>query len=199
MTFIIFFDNFTRYLCKTHPHHHLFFNFFKTKINKTMEFINSTVGIYNSHKKAIAAVKKLQEDGFPMEKVSLMGSAKIENDDLKVIDNEVVFDTTTAVGSVFGTILGTLTGMSLIAVPGIGLLYAAGALVGAIGGFSLGSLGGGLAGALLTLGIGKEGILTYNQHLKAGRFLIIVHGTQGEVDEAHAILHQTEHHQIDKH
>ena len=164
-----------------------------------METLNSTVGIYSSHKKAIAAVRELQDAGFPVEKISLIGSAKIEDDHLHVIDNETVFDRTTATGSVLGTIIGALAGISLISVPGVGLLYAAGALVGAVGGFSLGSLGGGLAGALLTLGIGKDGILTYREHLKSGKYLVVVHGTQEEVDEAHTVLDKTEHHEVNKH
>lgn len=164
-----------------------------------MEFLNSTVGIYNSHNKAVAAVRQLQEDGFPVENISLVGRAKIEDDHLHVTETETVLETTTAVGSVFGTILGVLAGMSLVAVPGLGVLYAAGALVGAAGGFSIGTASGGLAGVLLSLGIGKDGVLSYNQHLKAGKFLVVVHGTQADVDKAHEILHTTDHHEVNKH
>lgn len=164
-----------------------------------MEFLNSSVGIYSSHGKAIAAVRKLQEEGFAVENISLVGRAKIEDDHLHVTETETVLETTTAVGSVFGTILGTLAGMSLVAVPGLGVLYAAGALVGAVGGFSIGTASGGLAGVLLSLGIGKDGVLSYNQHLKAGKFLVVVHGTQAEVDKAHQVLDTTEHHEVNKH
>ncbi|MCU0390135.1 MAG: general stress protein [Thermoflexibacter sp.] len=164
-----------------------------------METLNSTVGVYTSHKKAVAAVRQLQEEGFPVEKISLLGSAKVEDDHLHIIDNETVFDTVTATGSVLGTIIGALAGMSLIAVPGVGLLYAAGALVGAVGGFSLGSLGGGIAGALLTLGIGKDGILTYKEHLKSGKYLVVVHGSEADSIKAHQILDATEHHEVNKH
>ena len=164
-----------------------------------METLNSTVGIYASHKKAIAAVRELQENGFPVEKISLIGSARIEDDHLHVIDEETVFDRTAATGSVLGTIIGALAGMSLVTVPGVGLLYAAGALVGAVGGFSLGSIGGGIAGALLSLGVGKNGIITYKEHLKSGKYLVLVHGSQAEVDSAHNILDKTEHHEVNKH
>ncbi len=164
-----------------------------------METLNSTVGVYKSHKKAVQAVRELQEAGFPIEKISLLGSAKIEDDHLHVIDSETVFDTVAATGSVLGTILGALAGMSIIAVPGLGLLYAAGALVGAVGGLSIGSISGGIAGALLALGIGKDGILLYKEHLKEGKFLVVVHGSQEDADKAHEILEKTEHHEINKH
>jgi len=164
-----------------------------------MEFLNSTVGVYGSHKKAVAAVRKLQVEGFPTENISLVGRARVENDHLHVTETETVLETTTAVGSVFGTILGVLAGMSLVAVPGLGVLYAAGALIGGVGGFSIGTASGGLAGVLLSLGIGQDGILSYDEHLKEGRFLVIIHGTQEEVDNAHAILDGTERHEVNKH
>lgn len=164
-----------------------------------METLNSTVGVYSSHKKAIAAVKELQNAGFDVSNISLLGSAKVEDDHLHIIDEESIFDRATATGSVLGTIIGALAGMSLIAVPGVGLLYAAGALVGAVGGFSLGSLGGGVAGALLALGVGKDGIVTYKEHLKSGKFLVLVHGTEEDARKAHQILDDTEHHEVNKH
>ncbi len=164
-----------------------------------MEFLNSTVGIYDSHKKAIVAVRKLQEEGFSVDNISLVGSAKIKDDHLHVTETETVLETTTAIGSVFGTILGTLAGLSLVAVPGLGVLYAAGAMIGAAGGFSIGTASGGLAGVLLSLGIGKDGILLYNEHLKEGKVMVVLHGTKEEVHNAHLILDQTEHHELNKH
>ncbi len=164
-----------------------------------METLDSTVGVYSSHKKALDAVKELQNAGFDVSKISLLGSAKIEDEHLHIIDEEKVFDKTTATGSILGTVVGALAGMSLITVPGVGLLYAAGALVGAVGGFSIGSLGGGIAGALLALGVGKDGILTYKNHLKAGKFLVVVHGSAEDAHKAHEILVGTEHHEVNKH
>jgi hypothetical protein len=37
----------------------------------------------------------------------------------------------------------------------------------------------------------------YSSH--KGKFLVVVHGTQAEVDKAHAILDDTEHHEVNKH
>lgn len=161
--------------------------------------INATVGVYDSHKKAVEAVKTLQENGFDVTKLSIIGKVEFVENQLKIETGEPTAEAGAAVGSILGTILGVLSGMSLITVPGLGVLYAAGALVGAVGGFSLGTAGGGLVGALLSIGIHKDGILKYQKHLKAGKYLVVVHGSQTEADNAHQVLGTTEHHEVEKH
>jgi hypothetical protein len=43
-----------------------------------------------------------------------------------------------------------------MAIPGVGMLYGAGALVGAIAGFDVGIIGGGLVAILANIGIGEK-------------------------------------------
>ncbi len=164
-----------------------------------MEMINATVGVYNTHEKAVKAVKTLKDREFDVSKVSIIGQVAFVEDHLRVLSGEHSAETGAAVGSVVGTILGALSGLSLIAIPGLGVLYAAGALVGAVGGFSIGTAGGGFVGALLSVGIHKDGIIRYQKHLKEGKFLLVVHGTKIEADNAHQILDETDHQEVTKH
>lgn len=164
-----------------------------------MEMVNATVGVYNTHEKAVEAVKTLKDSEFDVSKVSIIGHVEFVEDHLRVLSGEHTAETGAAVGSVVGTVLGALSGLSLITIPGLGILYAAGALVGAVGGFSLGTAGGGLVGALLSIGIHKDGIIRYQKHLKDGKFLVVVHGTKAEADNAHQILDDTDHHEVEKH
>lgn len=164
-----------------------------------MKMVNATVGVYDTHEKAVQAVKTLKDSEFDITKVSIIGQVEFVEDHLKVLSGEHSAETGAAVGSVVGTVLGALTGLSLIAIPGLGVLYAAGALVGAVGGFSVGTAGGGLIGALLSIGIHKDGIVRYQKHLKDGKFLVVVHGLKAEADSAHQILDETEHEEIEKH
>lgn len=164
-----------------------------------MKMLNSTVAVYHSHKQAVEAVKKLQNADFPVTQVSIIGRAEIEEDHVKVHQGEEVFETGVVIGSVLGTILGTLSGLSMIAVPGLGVLYAAGALVGSIGGFSLGAAGGTIFGALLSVGVGKEGVATYHKHLTDGKYLVVVHGNADQVKNAEDILKDGDHHELNVH
>ncbi len=164
-----------------------------------MEMINATVGVYATHEKAVKAVKTLKDSDFDVSKVSIIGQVKFVEDHLKVLSGEHSTETGAVVGSVVGTILGVLSGLSMITIPGLGVLYAAGALVGAVGGFSVGTAGGGLIGTLLSIGIHKEGIIRYQKHLKEGKFLVVVHGSKTEADNAHQILDDTDHHEVEKH
>ena len=63
----------------------------------------------------------------------------------------------------------------------LGCRRAGGAIL--IGGLS--ALGAGL----FSLGIPKDSVLKYETSIKAGKFLLIAHGTADEVEGARAILH----------
>jgi outer membrane lipoprotein SlyB len=70
--------------------------------------------------------------------------------------------------------------------------HAAGVLAGWIEGMIVGGVGaavaGGLVGALVGLGIPKEQALKYETEIKAGKFMVIVSGTNEEMDRAQQIL-----------
>jgi hypothetical protein len=48
-----------------------------------------------------------------------------------------------------------------------------------------------IGGALYSLGIPKDSILKYENSLKSNKFLVIVHGTTGEIGQARDILYGT--------
>ena len=69
-------------------------------------------------------------------------------------------------------------------------------------------VGGGLAaigGALTSIGIPQDSVIAYESAIKAGRFLVIVRGTDEEIGRAKSILTElgatgldvTEHHAVD--
>jgi hypothetical protein len=41
-------------------------------------------------------------------------------------------------------------------------------------------------------GVSTQHILKYEEHLKAGKYLVIAHGSPAEMEHAHHILHGTE-------
>jgi outer membrane lipoprotein SlyB len=54
------------------------------------------------------------------------------------------------------------------------------------------AVAGGLVGALVGLGIPKEKALKYETEIKAGKFIVIVSGTDEEIDRAQQVLKNAE-------
>jgi len=91
-----------------------------------------------------------------------------------------------------------LFGSAFFAIPGIGPLLVAGPLVawivGALEGAAvvggLSAVGAGLVG----IGIPKDSVVQYELALKTDKFLLMVHGTQAEVEKARGhYRHETAH------
>lgn len=167
---------------------------------------HQAVNIFPSHFEAEAAVLELQKAGFDMQKISIIGK------DYQTTEHVRGFltwkDTAKAGageagywGTFFGGLFGILTGVGLLFIPGIGPViiagHVAGVLAGWIEGMVVGGVGaavaGGLVGALLGLGIPKEQALKYETEIKAGKFMIIVSGTDKEIDQAQQILQNAGH------
>jgi hypothetical protein len=95
-------------------------------------------------------------------------------------------------GAFWGSIWGLLFGSAIIFVPGVGTVVLAGWLVTAIVGAVEGAaLGGGIAaigGALSSAGIAKDSVVRYEKSILAGKFLVIVRGSEAETQRAKSIL-----------
>ncbi len=146
--------------------------------------MKSTIGVYKTHDDAINALKELKNAGFNTKHVSLIGKAEQKED----TDLLTVAGTEVGIGALTGTTIGLLTGVGLFAIPGLGFLFGAGALVGAIAGFDFGLLGGGVVSALTLSNLHKQVGDEYDTAIKEGRFLLIVQGSDDEVAQAEHIL-----------
>lgn len=163
--------------------------------------MNAAIGIYDNHELAVEAVEELKEAGYPVEQLSIMGLTETEDVDKKMhITPEAIKPSALGAGTAIGTALGVLTGVGLFAIPGLGILCGAGALVGAFAGFDLGLIGGGIATALATVGVKNEVAKKYHDALAAGKFLVVAHGHQADVDNAKKLLHEHgTHNELDVH
>ena len=83
-------------------------------------------------------------------------------------------------------------------VPGIGPLFAAGPLVAwIVGGLEGAAVVGGmsaLGAGLYGIGIPKDSVLSYETQIKAGKFVVIAHGTPDDVATSKTVLLGAEHH-----
>ena len=166
---------------------------------------HSIVATYPSHMTAEAAVKELQQSGFDMKKLSIVG--RDYHTDEHVVgyyntgDRMKVWGKT---GAFWGGFWGLLFGAGFFWIPGLGPLLAAGPVVswiiGALEGVvvvgGLSALGAGLYG----IGIPKDSILRYETAIKTDKFVLVAHGSVEEIAHAKGILSGTqpetlEHHQ----
>ncbi len=162
--------------------------------------MKTTVAVYDSHDKAFEGIKALDKANFPMKQVSLVGKAELIDDHLHVRSRDnISLAAPVAIGAIAGPIVGVLTGVGIFAIPGLGFLYGAGAVIGAFAGLDFGLVTGIIAGALTTLGIRKDKVVKYEEHLKNGKFLVVVQGDEKEIEESKKILHtQGSHLEIEK-
>jgi hypothetical protein len=151
--------------------------------------MKSVVAVYETHQNAVDAVTELKNAGFETTNVSLLAKADMVDNHITVPTGDTPEKAEMSVGVVAGAILGVLTGVGILAIPGLGFLYGAGALVGAFAGFDLGIVGGGLAAILTSVGMTQVMASRYEKHLNEGKFLVVVQGTDEEMDKAQQILH----------
>jgi hypothetical protein len=91
-------------------------------------------------------------------------------------------------GAVFGGLFGLLAGVAFLAIPGVGPLVILGPLAAGVVGAAEGAAATGIVGAILGHFLEKDRIPKYTQLLKAGRYLVLVHGSKEEAERAQEIL-----------
>jgi hypothetical protein len=165
---------------------------------------NSVVAIYKSHIEAETAVKELQQSGFDMKKLSIVG--RDYHTDEQVVGYYNAGDRMKywgKLGAFWGGFWGLLFGSAFFLVPGVGPLLVAGPLVGWIVGALEGAVVvGGLSAigaGLFSLGIPKDSILKYETALKTGKYVVIAHGSPAETAEAQKIIGNTHPETLDEH
>ncbi len=152
--------------------------------------MNSTIGTYDTHEQAVDAVQILKDSRYPVSHLSIMGLLDTESVDEKmhIFPKNTLKMGGVEAGTVLGTTLGILTGVGIFAIPGVGFLFGAGALIGAIAGFDIGLIGGGIISALVSAGVTDEDAKKYHETLIAGKFLVLAHGSEDEVNKAKELL-----------
>lgn len=162
----------------------------------TNDNCNAVVAIYKSHIEAEAAIKELQQSGFDMRQLSIVGRDYHTDEHVTgYYNNGDRMKAWGKTGAFWGGIWELLFGSAFFLIPGLGPLLVAGPLVGwIVGGLEgavvvggLSALGAGLYG----MGIPKNSILQYETAIKSGKFMVITHGGPAEVVRARNIIGRT--------
>lgn len=154
---------------------------------------SSVVAVFSEHSGAERAIKELQNAKFDIKKLSIIGR------DYHTEDNVVGFYSTGdrmkywgRLGAFWGGIWGLLVGAAVLFIPGVGPIVVAGSIVTWIAAALEGALvvGGlsALGAGLYSLGVPKDSIIKYETSVKAGKFILIAHGSADEVEKARSIL-----------
>ena len=159
---------------------------------------NSVIAVYGTHEQAKATVKTLQQQGFDMTKLSIIG--KDYHTEEHIVGYYNTGDRMKSwgkFGAFWGGLWGMMFGSAFFLLPGLGPILVAGPLVAWIVGALEGAvIVGGLSvlgAALVSIGVPKDSALKYETELQSGKFILVAHGTVGEIDRAKALLEQTQH------
>jgi hypothetical protein len=147
---------------------------------------NAVVAVYDSEDALSGAVRHLEDAGYDTGKLSVLGRGMTEE------RHVVGFDTRarrTGRWAGWGALWGSVFG-ALLFVPGVGHVAVGGYLLWLATTGALGAAGGALGGLLSSLGIPPDGIPVYEADLKADKFLVIAHGTEGDVEQARKLLEE---------
>jgi hypothetical protein len=154
---------------------------------------NSVVALFDQHTQAEEAVRQLQQAGFDMKALSIVGKGYHTDEDVvgyyTACDRMQYWGKN---GAFWGGLWGLLFGSAFFMIPGIGPIVAAGpivawvvaALEGAVVVGGISAIGAGL----YSIGIPKHSILKYETSLKAGKYMLVAHGTPDQVTRAKMIL-----------
>src|SRR5690349_8062904 len=141
--------------------------------------------LYKDHDTGARVVAELERSGIPRSDISIISnneSGWFDRDRSRRIDRDADGRDDRAegaaagagIGATVGGVAGLLTGLGLLAIPGIGPVVAAGWLASTAAVAVAGGATGGLIGALTQSGVGEQEAQTYAEGVRRGGTLVTV-------------------------
>lgn len=137
---------------------------------------NTIITTFNQRQDAENATYKLRNEGFAVENISIIGG--------NVADETDETTTNVTAGSVLGGVAGLLLGAGTFAVPGLGVVAAAGPLAGLISG----GVAGGVIGALASIGVSDEDTNKYQKKIKEGKYILTIKVEKDSTDIVKSVV-----------
>jgi hypothetical protein len=156
--------------------------------------MRTVTGLFDDYSDASAAVGALESAGVRSEDISIVSN----NADSRQGDKSNAAEgagTGAGIGAAVGGAGGLLTGLGLMAIPGVGPVVAAGWLaataVGVAAGAVAGGAAGGIIGALTRSGVSEDDAHVYAEGVRRGGSLVTAKVDDALVPEAEAILQRS--------
>ncbi|ANT53284.1 hypothetical protein [Mesorhizobium amorphae] len=157
--------------------------------------MKTVTGLFDNYDDASNAVGELEASGVPRSAISIVASNSTDwydDDNSKAAEDAA---DGAGVGAVIGGAGGLLTGLGIMAIPGVGPVVAAGWLaataVGALGGAVVGGAAGGIVGALTDSGVPEQDAHVYAEGVRRGGTLVTAKVDEALAGDAERILGQT--------
>jgi len=154
--------------------------------------MKTITGLFDDHADARAAVTALESSGIPSKDISIVSNNAHNRDHADESKAAEGAGTGAGIGAVVGGAGGLLTGLGLMAIPGVGPVVAAGWLAataaGAAAGAVAGGAAGGIVGALTDSGVSEEDAHVYAEGVRRGGTIVTAKVDDNHVSEAEAIL-----------
>jgi hypothetical protein len=149
--------------------------------------------LYDSYDSAVSAVNALEDAGIPHSEISIVSNNaddRYSQDDRTKTAEDA--GKGAGIGAALGGVGGLLTGLGLMAIPGVGPVVAAGWLAataaGAATGAVVGGAAGGLVGALTKEGVPEEEANFYAEGVRRGGTLVSARVNDARAPAARDIL-----------
>jgi hypothetical protein len=156
--------------------------------------------LYDNYADAERAVRRLEAAGVPHNDISIVANnsenwysqnRKIDRDRDGVDDRAEGAGAGAGIGAGIGGAAGLLTGLGLLAIPGLGPVVAAGWLASTAVGAAAGAATGGIIGALTQAGVSKEDASRYAEGVRRGGTLVSARVPDGDRPRLDAMLDQS--------
>ena len=143
----------------------------------------TVVALFHKRQDAENAAYELRNQNLRMDDISIVAKDPDENANNDEFVNDNISDGVTT-GSVLGGLAGLLIGAGSFAIPGLGVIAAAGPIAGLLSG----AVTGGVVGGLIDLGIPEAQAARYEENVKEGKVLLTTKVTEETVDAVTDIL-----------
>lgn len=154
--------------------------------------------LYDKYSDAQTAVQGLEAAGVPHSDISIVANnsdgwfdGKKDRDGDGVDDRAEAAGAGAGIGAGLGGAAGLLTGLGLLAIPGLGPVVAAGWLAATAVGAAAGAATGGIVGALTQAGVSEEEAPLYAEGVRRGGTLVSAKVVDADRDRLDAILNQS--------
>ncbi len=162
--------------------------------------IRTFTHLYDNYDDARQTVEALEAAGIPHSDISIVGNNADNSHAASAVGTsstapaalDATDETRAGTGATSGTLvgggLGLLTGLGLLAIPGVGPVVAAGWLIATVTGAGVGAAGGGLLGSLVHAGVPEEHAHTYSEGVRRGGTLVSVRGDESQAASIESVL-----------
>jgi hypothetical protein len=156
--------------------------------------MKTITGLFDNYDDANDAVGELEATGVPRSDISIVANNATGWHKGETSEAGEEAATGAGVGAVVGGAGGLLTGLGLMAIPGVGPVVAAGWLaataVGAVGGAVVGGAAGGIIGAMTESGVPENDAHVYAEGIRRGGTMVTAKVEDNLVPNAEQILKQ---------